>query len=41
MYDIVQGLCIKYTPNWKTRALLQKVAQQFKQLTMDVAYKET
>ena len=40
MYNIVQDLHIECTPDWKTRALLQKVARQFEQLTADVAYKE-
>ena len=40
MYNIVQGLYIERTPDRKTRALLQKVARRFKQLTADVAYKE-
>jgi len=40
MYNIVQGLRVERTPNRKTRALLQKVARRFEQLTADVAYKE-
>ena len=36
----MQGLRIKHTPDWKTKALLQKVARRFEQLTVDVAYKE-
>ena len=40
MYNIVQDLRIECTPNLKTKALLQKVAWRFKQLTVDIAYKE-
>ena len=40
MYNIVQDFRIKRTPDQKTRALLQKVARRFEQLTADVAYKE-
>ena len=40
MYNILQGLRIERTPDWKTRALLQKVARRFKQLTTHAAYQE-
>ena len=40
MYNITQGLYIEHSPNWKTRALLQKVARRFEQLTIDIVYKE-
>ena len=40
MYNIIQGLRIKHTPDQKTRALLQNVARRFEQLTINVACKK-
>jgi uncharacterized protein YoxC len=40
MYNIMQGLRIERTPDRKTRAVLQKVARRFEQLTTQVACNE-
>ena len=40
MHQIIQSLRNDYTPDRKTRSLLQKVSRQFEQLTVEAAYKD-